>query len=129
MNTPPGNSRTSTSSVLTYSPVLTSAMPYVYILQCADGSFYTGSTTDLPRRLWQHQNGYGANHTRKRRPVELVFAEWRDRVDEAFEREKQIQGWGRKKKLALIESDWDKLRILAECNRGPRFRRDGRVTQ
>ena len=46
-------------------------MPHMYILECADGSFYTGSTKDLARRLWQHQNGQGANHTIKRLPVKL----------------------------------------------------------
>ncbi|MBS7348707.1 MAG: GIY-YIG nuclease family protein [Comamonas sp.] len=45
----------------------------VYILQCGDGSYYTGSTKDIEVRLWQHQNGQGANHTRKHPPVELVF--------------------------------------------------------
>jgi putative endonuclease len=49
-------------------------MPYMYILECVDGSFYTGSTRDLPRRLWQHENGMGARHTSKRLPVRLVYA-------------------------------------------------------
>ena len=90
-------------------------MPYMYILECADGSFYTGSTKDLPRRLWQHQNGLGANHTTKRLPVKLVYAEHYDRVADAFDREKQVQGWSWAKKIALINSDWDRLHILAEC--------------
>jgi len=46
-------------------------MAYMYILECCDGSFYVGSTKNLPRRLWQHQNGFGANHTRKRLPFWL----------------------------------------------------------
>jgi putative endonuclease len=90
-------------------------MPYMYILECADGSFYTGSTKNLPRRLWQHQNGLGANHTKKRLPVKLVYAEAFDHVADAFCREKQVQGWSRSKKLALIHSDWNKLPLLAEC--------------
>jgi putative endonuclease len=90
-------------------------MPYMYILKCVDDSFYTGSTHNLPQRLWQHQNGLGANHTSKRLPVELVYAEYYDRVAEAFYREKQVQGWSRAKKLALINSEWDRLHILAEC--------------
>ena len=90
-------------------------MPYMYILECADGSFYTGSTKNLPRRLWEHQNGLGANHTKKRLPVKLVYAEHYDRVADAFYREKQVQGWSRAKKIALMNSDWDRLHILAEC--------------
>lgn len=75
----------------------------MYILECADGSFYTGSTKNLDRRLWEHQNLLGANYTKKRLPVKLVYFEEYSRIDEAFYREKQIQGWSRKKKLALIE--------------------------
>ncbi|NJM45405.1 MAG: GIY-YIG nuclease family protein [Alkalinema sp. RU_4_3] len=90
-------------------------MPHMYILECCDGSFYTGSTKNLSRRLWQHQNGLGANHTAKRLPVKLVYAETFAHVADAFYREKQVQGWGRSKKLALIEGDWDRLHILAEC--------------
>ena len=75
---------------------------YTYILECADGSYYTGSTNDLTFRLEQHQRGEGANHTRKRLPVKLVYVEEYPRIDEAFYREKQIQGWSRKKKEALI---------------------------
>lgn len=56
---------------------------YLYILLCVDGSFYTGSTNDLERRLHEHQNGEGANHTRKRLPIELVYTEEFDRIDEA----------------------------------------------
>lgn len=76
--------------------------PCVYILECANGSYYTGSTTDLELRLQQHQSGEGANHTRKHRPVKLRYVEEFERIDDAFYREKQIQGWSRKKKEALI---------------------------
>ena len=75
---------------------------YLYILICADGSYYTGSTTDLGRRLAEHQSGRGSNHTRKRLPVQLMYFEEYNRIDLAFCREKQIQGWSRKKKEALI---------------------------
>jgi putative endonuclease len=88
---------------------------YMYILKCADGSYYTGSTKDLERRLQQHQNGEGANHTKKRLPVELVYFEVFDRIDHAFYREKQIQGWSRKKKEALMRQDFDALHELAKC--------------
>ncbi|MCP5352420.1 MAG: GIY-YIG nuclease family protein [Chromatiales bacterium] len=90
-------------------------MPYVYIVRCADGSYYTGSTHDLGKRLWEHNAGLGANFTRKRRPVTLAYCEECDWVEDAFRREKQIQGWGRKKKEALIASELERLRELAEC--------------
>ena len=88
---------------------------YMYILECADGSYYTGSTTNLDLRLQQHQSGEGANHTQKRLPVELVYYEEFDRIDEAFYREKQIQGWSRKKKEAIINDNWEKLKELSIC--------------
>ena len=88
---------------------------YMYILECADGSYYTGSTTDLELRLQQHQSGEGANHTRKRLPVRLVYYEEFDRVDEAFYREKQVQGWSRRKKEALMENLSEDLKKAAEC--------------
>jgi len=78
-------------------------MAWVYILECADGSFYTGSTIDLEKRIAEHNQGLGANFTRKRLPARLVFAEDSDSIETAFLREKQIQGWSRAKKLALIE--------------------------
>ena len=82
---------------------------YMYILECADGTYYTGSTVDLERRLNQHQNGEGANHTAKRLPVKLVYFEEFQRIDQAFYREKQVQGWNRNKKEALINSKPDDL--------------------
>ena len=90
---------------------------FMYILLCADGSYYTGSTTDLERRLEQHQNGEGANHTKKRLPVSLLYYEEYSRIDEAFYREKQVQGWSRKKKEALIEFKSDLLPLLAKAYR------------
>jgi len=75
----------------------------MYILECADGSYYTGSTKDLELRFQQHQNGFGANFTKKHLPVKLLYYEEYTRIDEAFEREKQVQGWSRKKKEALIK--------------------------
>ena len=86
----------------------------MYILLCANGSYYTGSTIDLERRLEQHQAGEGANHTKKHLPVELVYYEEYDRIDLAFNREKQIQGWSRKKKEALIENRVNDLPLLSQ---------------
>jgi putative endonuclease len=86
---------------------------YMYILQCADNSYYVGSTKYLELRILQHQLGEGANHTKKRLPVKLVYYEVFDRVDQAFYREKQVQRWSRKKKEALIRGQHDKLPELS----------------
>jgi putative endonuclease len=88
---------------------------YMYILICANGNYYTGSTNDLEARIMQHQNGEGANFTKKHLPVELVYYEEFPRIDEAFYREKQVQGWSRKKKEALINGTFEGLPDLAEC--------------
>jgi len=89
----------------------------MYILECADGSFYTVSTNDLEVSLLQHQRGEGANHTKKRLPIKLIYCEAYDRVDDAFYREKQVQGWGRKKKEALIKGNPELLPELAVAYR------------
>jgi len=86
----------------------------MYILQCQDGSYYTGSTIDLKRRLKQHQDGEGSNYTKKHLPVKLVYFEKFDRIDKAFYREKQIQGWTRAKKKALIDKNKEILQQLAK---------------
>ena len=91
-------------------------MAYTYILRCSDGSYYTGSTKNLEQRLWQHQNSQGANHTKVRLPVKLMYSEYYERVDEAFAREKQIQKWSRKKKEALINGDMDTLCHLSKSH-------------
>lgn len=88
---------------------------YMYILECADGSYYTGSTKYLELRFMQHLAGEGSNHTKKRLPVKLVYFEYFERIDHAFYREKQVQGWSRKKKEALINQISEKLKELAEC--------------
>jgi len=87
----------------------------MYILKCANDSYYTGSTKQLDIRIAQHQAGEGANHTKKYGPVELVYFEEYDRIDTAFYREKQVQGWTRKKKEALINKNPDLLKNWAEC--------------
>jgi putative endonuclease len=87
---------------------------YMYILLCGDGSYYVGSTNDLELRLSQHQSGEGSNHTRKHLPVKLIYFEEFDRIDDAFYREKQIQGWRRSKKEALIKGDKNTLIELSK---------------
>jgi len=86
---------------------------YMYILKCADGTYYVGSTVNLEKRFSQHQAGEGANYTRRRLPVELVYYEEYERIDQAFYREKQVQGWSRKKKEALIKGEYHKLPELS----------------
>jgi putative endonuclease len=75
----------------------------MYILKCADGTFYVGSTWDLPTRLEQHASGHGGDYTSKRLPVELAFAAEFDRIDEAYVLEKRVQGWSHAKRQALID--------------------------
>ena len=88
---------------------------YMYILECVDGTYYTGSTIDLESRIVQHQSGLGANHTKKRLPVKLIYYEVFQRIDYAFYREKQVQGWSRKKKEALMRGTSEELNKLSEC--------------
>ncbi|MFB8190801.1 GIY-YIG nuclease family protein [Microbacterium sp. NPDC055988] len=91
-------------------------MAWTYILRCTDDSFYTGSTNgDLEARVWEHNNDdqFAAEFTRRRRPVVLVYAEHFETVDAAFFREKQLQGWSRRKKLALIENRGHDLPALS----------------
>ena len=90
---------------------------WTYILECGDGSYYTGSTIDLPRRFAEHKNGEGANHTKKHPPIKLVYIEEYPRIDFAFNREKQIQGWSRKKKQALISGKLAQLPEFAKAYR------------
>jgi putative endonuclease len=99
-------------------------MPSVYILECADGSYYVGSTNDLAVRLHEHQEGRGAAYTRRRRPVRLVFNQEYASVADAFSVEKQIQGWSRAKRRALIEGRLGDLPALARGRS-----RDGRGTE
>jgi putative endonuclease len=87
----------------------------MYILECSDKSLYTGSTINLEKRLWEHQNSIGAVYTRKRLPVKLAYCEEFSRIDEAFAREIQVKGWSHGKKLALIEQNWETVKQLAGC--------------
>ena len=97
---------------------------FTYILECSDGSYYTGSTNDLELRLQQHSNGVGSVFTSKRLPVKLLYYEEFQRVDDAFYREKQIQGWSRKKKEALMNEDFELLHELAQSKEMRKRRKD-----
>jgi putative endonuclease len=94
---------------------------YMYILRCNDNTYYTGSTNNIDLRIEQHKAGIGANYTKKRLPVELVYCEEFSRVDEAFYMEKQVQGWSRKKKEALINGNFNILHSLAECKNNSHY--------
>ena len=85
----------------------------VYILECSDGTFYTGSTNSLQKRLEEHALGLGSIYTKDRLPIKLVFCEGYSRIDEAFAREKQIQGWSRAKKIAVIQQRYQDLPKLS----------------
>ncbi|MFZ1682268.1 MAG: GIY-YIG nuclease family protein [Rhizobiaceae bacterium] len=83
----------------------------VYILRCADGSYYTGLTRqEIEARVWEHNNlPNDKGYTARRRPVTLVFSETYDRLLDAIARERQIKGWSRAKKEALIALDYERL--------------------
>jgi predicted GIY-YIG superfamily endonuclease len=89
-------------------------MAWMYILKCADGSYYVGSTKNLDLRINQHQLGKGSIYTSGRLPVELVYGEEYDRIADAYACEKQIQNWGRAKRDALINGDLEVLPPLAK---------------
>ncbi|HWU23536.1 MAG TPA: GIY-YIG nuclease family protein [Nocardioides sp.] len=86
---------------------------YCSMLECSDGSYYVGSTTNLEKRVGQHQAGLGSAYTRRRLPVRLVWCEQFSRADDAFRREKQVQNWSRAKREALIARDYDALPALS----------------
>ena len=89
---------------------------YVNILKCNDESYYTGVTNDIDRRLYEHQSGINSNsYTNKRRPVTLVFCDYFTDINQAIAFEKQIKGWTRKKKEAIIANNWNKLKELSVC--------------
>jgi putative endonuclease len=87
---------------------------HVYILKCIDDSYYTGITSNLEQRLWKHETCYYPEaYTSTRLPVKLVFWEKFQTPLHGIEFEKQVKGWSRKKKEALIAENWDRLKELA----------------
>ncbi len=86
---------------------------WVYVLRCADGSFYTGHTDDLDRRMAEHVSGEVLGYTSTRRPVTVAFSEAFQTRLEALEAERKIKGWSRAKKEALIARDWALVSQLA----------------
>lgn len=89
-------------------------MAWMYILECADGSYYVGSTKDLERRMAEHLSGLGPRYTSGRLPVKLVYGEEYDRISDAYYHEKQVQNWSRAKREALINGNYEMLPPLAK---------------
>ena len=88
---------------------------WVYILKCSDNSYYTGSTSNLERRISEHQLGIFPGYTSKRLPIKLVYSCYFDNPNDSIAAERQIKGWSRSKKEALIKGDFKLLHKLSEC--------------
>ena len=89
---------------------------FVYILECTNKYLYIEITNNIERRVQEHSEGFNKNcYTYKRRPVELIFKQEFNDVNQAIYFEKRIKKWSRKKKLALANDDFDLLQILSEC--------------
>ena len=90
----------------------------VYILRCSDGTYYTGLTSDLDKRLHEHESGAVLkSYTFSRRPVHLEWAREFPTYDEAINFERQVKGWSRAKKEALIKDDWDLIHQIVHDER------------
>jgi putative endonuclease len=94
---------------------------YLYIVRCSDGSYYCGTARlGLELRVAEHNSGTYGGYTATRRPVTLVFSDWYERITDAIAAERQVKGWSRAKKEALIRGDYDALRVLSK--RAPKDR-------
>jgi putative endonuclease len=93
---------------------------FVYMLKCADGSYYVGCATgdDLTKRIAEHQTGFYPGYTPTRRPVRLVWSEYFEQITDAIAVERQLKGWSRAKKEALISGNWDAVRLLSKRRAG-----------
>jgi len=99
---------------------------WVYILRCCDGSYYTGKTQNLELRIAQHQNGTYKGYTSKRLPVQLVYVQSFPTYIEAIRAERQIKGWSRAKKEALIRGDFELLHDLSVCRNASHYKTEKR---
>jgi putative endonuclease len=89
---------------------------YVYLVECIDGSYYIGVTNDIEHRIIEHNTGINKKaYTYSRRPVVLKYTEHFQYINDAILWEKQIKGWNRVKKQALINGTWKDLKLLAQC--------------
>ena len=93
---------------------------YVYMLRCSDNTFYVGTATgsDLSRRIAEHNSGAYPGYTSSRRPVELVWSEFFERITDAIAVERQLKGWSRSKKAALVTADWAAIQQLSKRRAG-----------
>jgi len=89
-------------------------MFWVYILECADGSYYTGHTDHLEKRMGQYHAGECDGYVAARRPVKLIWSQECATRHEALSAEQQIKGWSRKKKEAMMQGDWKEVSQLAK---------------
>ena len=96
---------------------------HVYIVRCRDESYYVGVANDIQNRIEQHNQGLVEGYTSTRLPVVLLYYESYQSPEQAIAREKQLKGWSRKKKEALISGELDVLRELSNCHDGRSFRR------
>jgi putative endonuclease len=88
---------------------------WLYILRCADGAYYTGTTrAELEKRVAEHQAGSYDGFTAKRRPVTLVYSEFFEQIVDAIAAERRVKGWSRAKKEALIARDFQKIAQLSQ---------------
>ena len=90
---------------------------FVYIVECKDGSYYTGVTSGLEKRINEHNSGFYRGYTSSRIPVKLFYSNRFTNVNDAINAEKQIKGWSRAKKEALITGDYDLLKLLSRGKR------------
>ena len=97
-------------------------MPWVYIVECTDGSFYVGSARSLEVRISEHASGIGAEHVRRHGFKRLAFAQELENIGEAYAMEKRIQGWSRAKRQAIIDGEFS---LLPSLSRSARERRKG----
>jgi predicted GIY-YIG superfamily endonuclease len=97
---------------------MTRSIYSVYMLKCADGSYYVGFTSNLSLRMAEHEAGLPeGSYTSKRLPVKLVWSAEFSTRDDAFRRERQLKGWSRAKKEALIRGDWDEIHEVVKRER------------
>ena len=103
---------------------------YVYILKCSDNSYYTGVTSKLEQRMFQHNTAFYPDcYTASRRPVELVWYQDFTEPNQAIYFEKKIKKWSRAKKEAIINDKWDLLPFLAECKNETNYKNKEIETQ
>jgi putative endonuclease len=87
---------------------------WVYVLNCADGSYYTGHTDNLEQRIGTHQSGAYPGYTATRLPVKLIWSQECETREEALSAEMQIKSWSRRKKEAMMRGDWKEVSLFGK---------------